>query len=196
MIGLDFDNTLVDYSATFGEEAARLGMSSSSASKTEIRDALRLQPGGELLWQKLQAQVYGPGLEHAQIMPGADAFLEACLRRGIELAIVSHKTRYATQAPLGVDLREAARSWLRRNNIGVRSDNIFFEETRELKIQRIESLRCTHFVDDLAEVLNDPAFPKSTARLWLTKAGEAPEPPIDLAGDWFQIAAHVLGSSR
>jgi len=58
LIGLDFDNTLVDYTAAFREEAAALGLSMPGASKTQIRDTLRLQPDGEILWQKLQARVY------------------------------------------------------------------------------------------------------------------------------------------
>lgn len=193
MIGLDFDNTLVDYTAAFQEEAALLGLSLPGASKTRIRDTLRLQPNGELLWQRLQARVYGPAISRAQVMPGARAFLDTCRARGIGVSIVSHKSRFAAQDPGGVDLREAATTWLRSNDIGVPEANVFFEGTRREKIKRIDALRCTFFVDDLTEVLLDPAFPKSTQRLWFVTAGEKAAPPIAMAGDWRQIARHVFG---
>jgi hypothetical protein len=127
------------------------------------------------------------------MMHGAQPFIDECLRRGIPLAIVSHKTRYAAQDPEGVDLQEAARAWLRRSGIGIPPENVFFEETRQKKLERIYALRCTHFVDDLIEVLADPAFPGSTRRLWFVTAGGRPAPPIDMAGDWAEIARYVFG---
>jgi hypothetical protein len=192
LIGLDFDNTLVDYGAVFRHEAAEMGLAVSGEDKTDIRDTLRSRPDGELLWQRLQARVYGPGLMHARAMPGALEFLASCRERGIELAIVSHKTRYAAQDPGGVDLREAASAWLRRQEIAIPSGHTFFEGTRSEKLSRIAGLGCTHFVDDLLEVLVDPAFPASTSRLWLTTESRPTPPSIELAGDWFQIARHVL----
>jgi len=192
VIGLDFDNTLVDYTTAFREEAAALGLSLPGASKTQVRDTLRLQPDGELQWQKLQARVYGPAIERAEIMPGALAFLDACHARDIDLSIVSHKTQYAAQDPDGVDLREAATAWLRRNGIRIPTKNVFFEDTRRQKLRRIGALRCTHFIDDLTEVLADPAFPPLTQRLWFVTAGETSVPPIDMAGDWAEIARYVF----
>lgn len=191
MIGLDFDNTLVDYADAFRAESARLDLGGAST-KTEIRDRLRLRDGGEIVWQKLQARVYGPGIAHAQMMHGARAFIDECIRREIPLAIISHKTRHAAQDPGGVDLREAAREWLGRQNIGIAHENVFFEETRESKLSRIGRLSCRYFVDDLSEVLLDPQFPPTTQRLWLTASTEAPPSPIDAAGDWFQIARFIF----
>lgn len=191
MIGLDFDNTLVDYAEAFRAEAAKFELGGAST-KTEIRDRLRLRHGGEIVWQKLQARVYGPGIKHARLMNGARAFLDECIRREVPLAIVSHKSRYAAQDPGGVDLRQAAREWLAHQDLGIAHDNVFFEETREAKLGRIRSLECRYFVDDLTEVLLDPRFPPSTQRLWLTASLETPPPPIDAAGDWSRIAHFVF----
>lgn len=192
MIGLDFDNTLVDYTEAFRAEAAGLDLGEAST-KTEIRDRLRLRDGGEIVWQKLQARVYGPGIRHARLMNGARTFLDECIRREVPLAIVSHKSRYAAQDPGGVDLRQAAREWLARQNLGIAHDRVFFEETREAKLGRIRSLECRYFVDDLTEVLLDPRFPPSTQRLWLTESLDTPPPPpIDAAGDWSRIAHFVF----
>lgn len=192
MIGLDFDNTIVDYTDAFRAEAAGLGLPGLVSSKTSIRDTLRDQPGGEISWQKLQARVYGPGLVNAQMMPGARLFIEQCRARAVPLAIVSHKTRYAAQDPGGTDLREAARRWLDRQALGISPEWVFFEDTREAKLRRVEHLKCRWFVDDLTEVLLAPEFPPSTQRLRFTDQGDQAVPPIDMAGDWFQIARYVF----
>ena len=53
--------------------------------------------------------------------------------------------------------------------MGLTPDQVFFEETRTEKLARIGSLGCTHFVDDLEEVLLHPAFPSATARIWFSQ---------------------------
>ncbi len=194
MIGLDFDNTLVDYSDAFRTEAGHLGLPEATSGKTDIRDALRRRPGGEIEWQKLQARVYGPGIDNARLMEGARAFVERCLSQAVPLAIVSHKTRYAAQAPYGTDLREAARRWLDRQSLGIPADRVFFEDTREDKLRRVAELGCAWFVDDLTEVLLAPEFPPATKRLWLTDSGGIASPPIEAAGDWFDLVRHVFQS--
>jgi hypothetical protein len=45
---------------------------------------------------------------------------------------------------------------------------VYFEGTRTEKIARIVALGCTHFIDDLEEVFDDPAFPSGVERLLLT----------------------------
>ena len=61
LIGLDFDNTLVDYTDLFRSEAAALGLAAAGLDKTRIRDALRARgPAGEIEWQHLQARVTAP----------------------------------------------------------------------------------------------------------------------------------------
>ena len=87
-VGLDFDNTLVDYTEVFRAEAASFGLAAGPLDKTEIRDRLRTRgPGGEIEWQKVQARVYGPGLEQAPMMDGSRAFLERAAAAGAQLAV-------------------------------------------------------------------------------------------------------------
>ena len=40
-----------------------------------------------------------------------------------------------------------------KNGINILEENVFFEVTKEEKIDRIESLGCTHFIDDLQKFL-------------------------------------------
>jgi hypothetical protein len=98
--------------------------------------------------------------------------------------VVSHKTRHAPYDPTRTDLRAAALTWMRQKGLlrsgqgGIAPEHVFFEETRAAKIARITALRCSHFVDDLAEVFLEPAFPREvTARDWQ----EAATPTSEIA---------------
>ncbi len=193
-IGLDFDNTLVDYTDVFRTEAAALGLDAAALDKTEIRDRLRARgPAGEIDWQKVQARVYGPGLANAPMMEGAAEFLRLSAEAGVELAVVSHKGRFAAQDPRGTDLREAASRWLARHCPLIPSDRIFFEDERAAKLGRIASLGLTHFVDDLLEVLDDRAFPATVERLWLARTGTACPPGMLAAGGWAHLSRVLFG---
>jgi hypothetical protein len=181
-IGLDLDNTLIDYDRLFGEIAAGRGLIARDfvGTKRDIRDHVRLLPGGdgEIEWQRLQAAVYGPQIAGATAAAGALEFLRLARTSGAELSIVSHKTALANMGAEQVNLRDAAREWLRTNGMlgpdAVPEENLYFEDTRAEKIARIVRLRCTHFVDDLEEVFDDPTFPSSVERLLFVKSASVP----------------------
>jgi hypothetical protein len=195
LIGLDFDNTLVDYTDLFRSEAAALGLAAAGLDKTRIRDALRARgPAGEIEWQHLQARVYGPGLGQAPMMAGAGDFLHRCQVAGVPVAVVSHKSRFAAQDSRGTDLREAACNWLAQHCPGIATDRVYFEGDRGSKLRRIATLGCTHFVDDLLEVLTDPAFPAGVVRLWLADPpGRICPAGIAAAGPWPRLVQAILG---
>jgi hypothetical protein len=178
-IGLDLDNTLVSYDALFLEIAQNrdlvpLGF---SGSKREIRDYIRLLPHGEKQWTRLQAHVYGPAMLRATATPGALDFVRRAREHGVEMVIVSHKSEYAAAERGGPNLREAARAWLLRSGLvgpnAIPESSVYFEGTRSEKIARIVALRCTHFIDDLEEVFDDPAFPPDVHRVLITQTSFA-----------------------
>lgn len=172
-IGIDFDNTIVDYRPVFASAVPGL-----AAAKMEVRDALRAGSGGEAAWQHLQAHVYGVAIAEAPVFEGFDAFVAVARAYQARLYIVSHKTRFAAASPDGPDLREAARAWLSARGISV--DGVYFEATRKEKLARIAALDLTHFIDDLSEVLSDPEFPPRTR-------------PIRFADSWEAVRRDVFG---
>jgi hypothetical protein len=179
-IGIDFDNTIVDYRPVFLSAARALGLvdaSFTARDKTEIRDYLRALPDGELRWQELQAHVYGVAIASAPAYPGFERFIAEAQRRGAALAIVSHKSRYAAAAPGGADMRLAAARWLAAQHFvgtaGIAKTDVFFEATRGEKLDRVRSLGLTHFIDDLADVLADPGFPAATQAVHFRESWEA-----------------------
>jgi hypothetical protein len=198
-IGLDLDNTLVTYDALFSDVARSrtLVPAGFSGGKREIRDAIRLLPDGEMEWRRLQAHVYGPGILAAMPAPGALEFIEGAHQRGIEMVIVSHKTERASADPDGTNLRSTAFEWLRLNKIvgpgAVPEEQVYFEDTRADKIARIVALHCTHFIDDLEEVLNDPAFPPDVEKFLIGDAAEMPGGAYRRVASFHEIADELFG---
>jgi FMN phosphatase YigB (HAD superfamily) len=200
-IGIDFDNTLICYDDAFYAAAIERSLipAQSARSKRAIRDYLRLEER-EDEWTELQGYIYGSGMHLAQPFPGAFDFLERCVQNGVDLCIISHKTR-VPYLGAKIDLHEAAETWLRDqgvfSRIGLPRERVFFELTKEAKLARIASEQCTVFIDDLPELLTEPAFPPGVRRLLFDPAGDGTSPPgLESVRSWEEAALMLLGSPR
>ncbi len=170
-LGFDLDNTIACYDGLFHQVAVADGLLDAAApqDKTWIRDHLRSR-GLEQNWTELQGRVYGPEMRLAKPFPGVIEFLRAALDRGCQISIISHRTCRPFAGP-PFDLHAAARAWLQESVLlpvgsALSIEDVFLEDTREAKMDRIASQRCISFVDDLPEFLCDPAFPKRVRRIW------------------------------
>lgn len=201
-IGIDFDNTIVTYDEVFRSAALARGLigeSAAVAGKQAIRDRIRLLPDGEISWQKLQGYVYGTGIADARMCAGVDRFLRRCRSAGATVFIVSHKTEYGHYDPARVNLRRAALDWMsaqgffRADGYGLAPENVYFETTRGDKLARIASLSCTHFIDDLEEVVNDPDFPPRVKRiLYADQLAGSSAAPFCICPTWSDIESKVF----
>ena len=199
-IGIDFDNTIICYDKVFAAAARQRGLVPEGwvGLKTDLRGLLRSRTGGELAWQGLQGFVYGKGIGGAEIYPGVREFLAACRKAGASVYIVSHKTRFGHQDPDGVDLREAARGWLRDAGlIGVAdaalaADDVYFEDTMAAKVERLASLKLDVFIDDLVDVFEQPHFPKAMRSILFTQL-RLPHPDhCEAIATWADICRGVF----
>ncbi len=194
-IGIDFDNTLVCYDAVFHRAALERGWITEqvSATKHAVRSHLRSN-GNERGWIELQGWVYGSRIAQAELFEGAAEFLHDVARRGDEVVVISHKTRLPHLGPR-VDLHAAARQWLVNQGLLVPSRTglrVFFEETREQKIDRIGTEQCDIFVDDLPEFLSDPVFPAQVLRVLFDPRDEHPDDGrYRRLRNWLEIAGFV-----
>jgi len=200
-VGIDFDNTIVRYDRVFTEAARVRGWVANDffGSKKQLRDAVRLLPDGEIKWQILQGEVYGDRMVEAEPFPGVVDFIDAVRRRGVEMFIVSHKTRYSSYDPHKIDLREAALEWMEKNGffdpgrLAFSRQQIFFADTRAEKIALISALGCGLFIDDLEEVFGDPAFPANVTRVLFSTDREVPsDRAIVVRSTWPEIGHFVL----
>ena len=160
-IGLDFDNTLTNYDRLFYQTAKDLKLIPDhiQPNKVEIRNFLRSK-NREEDFTFLQGKVYGLRIAEADQAKGMFNALLDIQKNGYKLKIISHKTKYPIKGDK-YDLHKGATNWLIKNNffgkngLNLKSDDIFFEVTKELKIQRIKDENCSVFIDDLPEILDN-----------------------------------------
>ena len=191
-IGLDFDNTLISYDQLFRRVALDkvLIPAATPPEKNAVRDYFR-QHGIEDEWTRLQGEVYGSRIIEADPYPGMKDTLKGLANNQIAMCIVSHKTRTPY---LGEpwDLHAAARSWLRKqgfynaSGLGWSEDQVFFELTKEAKVARIVTLGCTHYVDDLPEIL--AMLPDDIEKILFSPNGGAiTHPDWKLMSSWQEL---------
>lgn len=203
MLGIDFDNTIVNYEQVFYNAALEAGLIGTGIikNKQSIRDRIRELPDGEILWQKLQAHVYGKGMKDSALFDGVKPFFDACRRAAVSVAIVSHKTQFASMDEGGVDLRVTALEWMRVNRffdndgLGLTPDKVHFESTRRDKIERIKRLGCTHFIDDLEETFLEDAFPEGVERILYAQKGSGLT-GVKTFASWKEIYDYFFAGSR
>jgi hypothetical protein len=200
VIGVDFDNTIACYDRALRSIAVSRGWVAPDGpgDKREIREAIRRLAGGEIVWQQVQAEIYGRRIHEAELMPGARSFFTRCRSAGVEVHIVSHKTEFAAFDDTRTNLRQAAREWLRRqrafdpDGLGLDSARVWFTANRAEKIARIVQLKCAYFVDDLIEVFTEPEFPCQVGKLLLAVGGEVPTNGISAFRTWSDIERHLF----
>ncbi len=200
-IGVDLDNTLINYDEVFCSFARKCGLLEADflGGKDDVRAALRARPDGELAWQCLQGAVYGKGVRYATLCGGADAFLRRARERGCELFIVSHKTEFGHYDPDRVNLRVAALDWMgvrgffRDDGFAIPNKHVLFAATRAEKIAAICRLGLSYFIDDLPEVLEDGGFPEGVTGILFTRGGRAPTRHPRALAHWHEITEAVFG---
>ena len=201
VIGVDFDNTIITYDRLIQRLAWERELIGTEVpcNKRCIRDAIRRRPGGETEWRRLQAMVYGPLIGEAELIEGVDQFFESCRHRGIKVYVVSHKTNLAAADETGTSLREAALDWMSGHGFfmperfGLRRQDVYFEDTREWKIERIVRLGCTHFIDDLVETFQEPSWPRHVKKvLYAPHSCEPTGPGIAVYSSWKAINEHLF----
>ena len=172
-IGVDFDNTLVNYDEIMHKVAVHWGLISADVrkSKNDIRDQIRLLADGEMEWQRLQSVVYGSKMDEAKLTDGVQSFFKLCKRHGTKVYIISHKTEYINFNDTKTNLRSAAMTWMKKirffegKGLGISPEAVYFESTRHEKIERIKNLGCTHFIDDLEETFLEDLFPTNVVKI-------------------------------
>tara|TARA_B100000161_G_scaffold244598_1_gene198976 strand:+ start:243 stop:854 length:612 start_codon:yes stop_codon:yes gene_type:complete len=157
-IGIDFDNTIVVYNNLFHKIAFENKLIPAELPKNKIiiRDFLRSQ-NKDHEFTKLQSEVYGNRILDAELAPNIFQSLLK-IKDEFKIIIISHKTKYPYSGPK-YNLHKAALSWLEKNNflsrdgLNLKYEDIFFEPTKELKIDTINNSGCSYFIDDLPDIL-------------------------------------------
>ena len=199
IIGVDLDNTIASYDALYHRAALEKGLvpEGTPVSKKAVRDHI-WQTAGDVPWQFLQAEAYGPRMGEAELIPGADVFFRRAGQAGARLFIISHKREYARRDSTRTNLRHAAMDWLESRGffndpaIPLSREDVFFESTREAKIRRIRDLGCEVHIDDLEELLAEPGL-AGIRRILIGPATADVHPDVEPCADWKEIEERVFG---
>jgi len=211
LVGLDLDNTLIDYDAAFCSTAMEIGLLTDvqvarmdvngPPSKTQVKSFLLSQPDGDRFWEALQGQVYGSYIHKARLFPGVLNFLKRCHAHGISVVVLSHKTQYGHYDESGISLREAAIGFLDENGFfgpgtGMTEQDVLFFDTREDKVAMIGLQRCDSFIDDLPAVFDAEHFPSGTEKILfngVASCATVADTDLVVFDNWNDIASHLLG---
>jgi len=198
-IGIDFDNTIINYNEVFYKYALKSGLILNDVKndKRAVRDAIRALPKGNDKWTELQGLVYSKYMDEVRPAPGVESFLKTCKKNSFKVSIISHKTVYPAMGPR-VNLQAEARMWLKNGDFlskfGLSERDVVFEETLEGKLDQIGRKRCAYFIDDLKEVLIHPGFPKCVRKiLYSQEANDALPSDIMRFKDWNEITEYFFG---
>lgn len=170
-IGIDFDNTIVNYDDVFRAVAIEAGVVPKNfiGGKELVKQFLHSDEKYDQ-WTRLQGYVYGARMSDAKPYQDCTEAIRKLIRKGVSVHVVSHKTK---KPFLGepYDLHLAAWKWLElmgffdEKVIGLPRTHVFLELTKVDKIDRIRELKLDYFIDDLPELLLEPTFPKYTEKL-------------------------------
>jgi len=188
LLGLDFDNTLIKYDELFYKVAREKGLIKENfiKDKIKIRDFLRSE-GKEDEWTIMQGEVYGPRINESLPFDHMFDVLSSLKEKGVNMCLISHKTKtpYSGEPH---DMHSAALGWLEEqgffdeDKLAWKSDNIFFEVTKEKKIRRIKELKCDYYLDDLPEILD-------MLPTYINKILFSPQGRRDINKDWQEVSS-------
>ena len=166
LIGIDLDNTIINYKKSFLEILKSKNINSKNLNKKEVKKIIEKKSKRE--WTIIQGEIYGKKIFKAEIFKNFNKFLDFAISKNFEIVIISHKTKYPIIGPK-INLHDQAIKFLKKRikkkNYFVHKKNLFFFEKIEKKIEKINKLDCDYFIDDLRKVLFDKKFPHFTERI-------------------------------
>jgi len=169
-------------------------------SKADVKNVIISQNDGDISWQRLQGQIYGKYMYKAKVYPGFVEFLLLAKIKGFTISVVSHKSEFGHFDDNKISLRSEALKWIINNKLietdlfKLQEKDIYFEATREEKIQRIITLGCNFFVDDLEEVYNEENFPNEVKKILFDPHNKAAKNEyFTIVNSWRSITKMILG---
>lgn len=197
IIGLDLDNTIINYERSFLLNAKKLKLipSNFEGTKKNIKSIIINEKHGNYKWEKLQGLVYGKSIYDAKVYSGFKSFLEY-LNKNNQIYIISHKTIYGHHDKDKTRLRESAVNFLKDRKIicpksGLHINNLIFCNTLNEKVKKIKEKKCDIFVDDLEKVFDSYNFPSKCHKVLFT-----PNQKKSQFSSWFKIKNEVISIKK
>ena len=195
-IGIDFDNTIANYDGVFWRIAVKYELIKKDwhGNKELLRKKI-IKDKNEEAWKKLQGLVYGKYMHLAELSPGFTNFLLKSRLLGTKIFIVSHKTEYGHYDINKVPLRQVASKWIIKKKISL-FDKIYFEDTIDNKIRRINKLKLDYFIDDLELILKNKKFSDKTKKILFNINEKKKLKNINHFDRWSNIRKSIYGNEK
>ena len=158
LIGIDLDNTIINYDKVFFSVAIKNKLVPKNISKNKISIKKYLfKKKLTKKWKVLQSEVYGKNISEAIPYKGILKVINELVEKKINFKIVSHKTKNPYVGKK-LNLHKISKKWLKEKitklcTKKLKKIEIYFETSQAAKIKRIKKLGCTHFIDDLQNIL-------------------------------------------
>ena len=157
IVGVDFDNTLINYDKVFSEIAKKNDLIKKTLKSKELVKKKIIVNHGEDKWTRLQGQVYGKEILKAH----RNKFIKDCLVKISKISkiyLISHKTKFPIIGKK-INMHNSALIWLKKNKLYGKNkvfnkENVFFEKSVQDKVRKIKYLKCDIYIDDLTSVLD------------------------------------------
>jgi hypothetical protein len=157
VIGLDFDNTIVNYDNSFRLLSDKfLNLPKNIIKKKETIKNYLLSEGKESDWTEFQGLIYGPGISYAQLYPESINTIIKLLHNNYSINIISHRSKFPYKGKK-YDLHKYANKWLhlKFDKKILENIDISFLTTKEEKIKKIIDKNCNFFLDDLVSIISE-----------------------------------------
>jgi len=172
LIGIDLDNTIINYNKVYKKflDVFDVKINLNHSLKDQVKFFLERNYGNSA-WTKFQSLLYGPLSLEAELYSGFTDFINLNTSK-CDFVIVSHRTSKASGFS-DINLQTyGARSYEYLIKSCVGDIDIFFENDENSKINKIISLKCDVFIDDLTKILI--AISKENSNIKLFQFGEKP----------------------
>lgn len=194
-VGIDIDNTSIDYSLSFTRKAQDLtGVSlPRNMSKRDVQSFV-VKTRGEELWTQIQGSVYSESPLKAEVSEGLREFLAIANIQQASVVFVSHKTRFPIVGPK-VDLRKPVLDFMRLEKLiepAPNNSKVVFCESPNEKLEVIRESNFDFFIDDLVSIIDK--IPLSTQAVhYMCDCRHSPPLGHLAAIDWNSIGQHIFG---
>jgi hypothetical protein len=161
-IGIDLDNTIINYQNSFKKFLKEKNINFKSINKKKIK-FISNNSSKIKNWTQAQEEIYGKHIVFAKPFKYFKIFERFALKNKIILYIVSHKTKFS-QFSQKYNLHLQSNKWI-ESNICKELYKIYYVKTVNQKIKKISYLNPDYFIDDLEKIFNHKNFPKKVKKI-------------------------------
>lgn len=165
-IGIDLDNTIVNYENSFKKYLRKNDIYSKSLDKNKVKHLIK-KSFKIVNWTEAQEEIYGKYVKFAKPYTYFKNFQKFALKNKFKIYIISHKTKFS-EFSSKFNLHKASIRWLKKN-IYLKDYKIFFLNSFDKKINKINKINPDYFIDDLSQILLDKRLSKKINKIYFSK---------------------------